>query len=80
MKKVVEQLINNNIRSTCTNDTLLHLCVSRLNVIKSGYFSDGTSLVVSYNRIHVYDFNCFFLKKKIIYLFNSTVFSQIYQC
>lgn len=47
MKKVVEDLINNNIRSACTNDTLLHLCVSRLNVIKSGYFSDGTSLVVS---------------------------------
>lgn len=47
MKKAVEGLIQNDVRSACTKDTLLHLCVSRLNVIKSGYFSDGTSLIVS---------------------------------
>lgn len=34
----VQNLVLGNIRSACTNDTLLHLCVSRLNVIKSSYF------------------------------------------
>lgn len=45
--QAVRSLVKDNIRSACTNDTLLHLCVSRLNIIKSGYFSDGTSLRVN---------------------------------
>lgn len=44
--EAVRSLVKDNIRSACTNDTLLHLCVSRLNIIKSGYFSEGTSLRV----------------------------------
>lgn len=46
----VKKLVRNQIRSACTNDTLLHLCVSRLNVIKSGYFNDGTPVGVSIHR------------------------------
>uniref|UniRef100_A0A8D8JRE1 Protein fem-1 homolog C n=1 Tax=Culex pipiens TaxID=7175 RepID=A0A8D8JRE1_CULPI len=38
----VRTLVRNNIRSAITNDTLLHLSVSRLNVIKSGYFTDDS--------------------------------------
>lgn len=47
VKENVRKLVKNHIRSACTNDTLLHLCVSRLNVIKSGYFNDGTAVGVS---------------------------------
>ncbi|XP_055376509.1 protein fem-1 homolog C [Condylostylus longicornis] len=32
------------IRSACTSDSLLHLCVSRLNVIKSTYFTDENNV------------------------------------
>ncbi|XP_052866251.1 protein fem-1 homolog C [Anopheles cruzii] len=39
----VHALVRNNIRSAITSDTLLHLSVSRLNVIKSGYFNDDTN-------------------------------------
>lgn len=39
----VQGIVRANIRSACTNDTLLHLCVSRLNVIKSGYFTDDNN-------------------------------------
>lgn len=42
----VQNLVKNNLNSACTNDTLLHLCVSRLNIIKSGYFADGTTIGV----------------------------------
>lgn len=45
--RAIRSLVKDNIRSACTNDTLLHLCVSRLNIIKSGYFSDGTSIRVN---------------------------------
>lgn len=37
----VKELVKLNICSACTSDTLLHLCVSRLNVIKSGYLNDN---------------------------------------
>lgn len=47
----VRKLVKNRIRSACTNDTLLHLCVSRLNVIKSGYFNDGTAVGVSLDTL-----------------------------
>ena len=40
----VSRLVRSNIRSACTNDTLLHLSVSRLNVIKSGYFTDDSNM------------------------------------
>lgn len=36
----VRKLVQANITSACTNDSLLHLCVSRLNVIKSGLLND----------------------------------------
>lgn len=40
LTSAVRPLIDNDIRSACTSDSLLHLSVSRLNVIKSAYFSD----------------------------------------
>lgn len=40
----VYDLVHTRVRSACTYDTLLHLCVSRLNVIKSGYLSDENHL------------------------------------
>lgn len=40
----VIELVAANIRSACTYDTLLHLCVSRLNVIKR-YLADSTLTV-----------------------------------
>lgn len=46
VSETIRSLIKSNIRSACTNDTLLHLCVSRLNIIKSGYFNDGTGMRV----------------------------------
>lgn len=49
----VRQLVRNNIRSAITNDTLLHLSVSRLNVIKSGYFTDDSSLRVIFPNLNV---------------------------
>ena len=47
----VKKLVASNIRSACTYDTLLHLCVSRLNVIKSGYLTDNSSLTVVYFNV-----------------------------
>lgn len=44
--RAVSDLVRFNIRSACTSDTLLHLCVSRLNVIKSGYLGDDNNLKV----------------------------------
>ncbi|KFB51997.1 AGAP004499-PA-like protein [Anopheles sinensis] len=41
--RAVHALVQSNIRSASNNDTLLHLSVSRLNVIKSGYFTDDTT-------------------------------------
>ncbi|XP_035775626.1 protein fem-1 homolog C-like [Anopheles albimanus] len=40
--RAVRGLVASNVRSAITSDTLLHLSLSRLNVIKSGYFSDDT--------------------------------------
>uniref|UniRef100_A0A1L8DB14 Putative ankyrin repeat protein n=1 Tax=Nyssomyia neivai TaxID=330878 RepID=A0A1L8DB14_9DIPT len=51
--KAVTELVKSNIRSACTNDTLLHLSVSRLNVINSGYFSDDNNLTVIFPSLEV---------------------------
>lgn len=40
----VHSLVLSNPRSATTGDTLLHLCVSRLNTIKSSYFSDDNQV------------------------------------
>ncbi|XP_065371653.1 protein fem-1 homolog A [Calliphora vicina] len=42
----VRKLIQANITSACTNDSLLHVCVSRLNVIKSGLLNDENLNVI----------------------------------
>jgi len=44
MREMVTALIRSNPRSASTGDTLLHLCVSRLNTIKSAYFSDDNQV------------------------------------
>lgn len=36
----VRPMVVANLRSACNEDSLLHLCTSRLNVIKSVYFAD----------------------------------------
>lgn len=43
--KIVSDLICSNPRSASTGDTLLHLCVSRLNTIKSSYFQDDNQMI-----------------------------------
>nr|BAL61211.1 fem-1 homolog A-like protein [Locusta migratoria manilensis] len=43
--RMVEELIQSNPRSASTGDTLLHLCVSRLNTIKSSYFQDDNQMI-----------------------------------
>uniref|UniRef100_A0A1B0DQ18 Ankyrin repeat domain-containing protein 54 n=1 Tax=Phlebotomus papatasi TaxID=29031 RepID=A0A1B0DQ18_PHLPP len=53
VSEAVTELVQSNIRSACTNDTLLHLSVSRLNVIKSGYFSDDNNLTVIFPSLEV---------------------------
>ncbi|KAG8250154.1 hypothetical protein J6590_107729, partial [Homalodisca vitripennis] len=40
VSECVRALVWSSPRSATTGDTLLHLCVSRLNTIKSSYFSD----------------------------------------
>lgn len=49
----VKRLIMNDIRSSCTRDTLLHLTTSRLNVIKSGYLTEDTQLKPIFPNIDV---------------------------
>jgi hypothetical protein len=44
MREMVTALIRSNPRSASTGDTLLHLCVSRLNTIKSSYFADDNQV------------------------------------
>lgn len=53
VKQSVRSLVRSNLRSAITNDTLLHLSVSRLNVIKSGYFTDESSLKVIFPNVNV---------------------------
>nr|CAD7414108.1 unnamed protein product [Timema poppensis] len=43
--RMVSKLLRHNVRSASTGDTLLHLCVSCLNTIKSSYFSDDNQLI-----------------------------------
>lgn len=43
----VRGLVQADVRSAHTRDTLLHLCVSRLNVIRSTYFADELDVTVS---------------------------------
>lgn len=74
MCETIRSLIKSNIRSACTNDTLLHLCVSRLNIIKSGYFNDATGMRVDRKRN---EFNGLFLKFNFFLLF-SNVFQGIF--
>ncbi|XP_014255354.1 protein fem-1 homolog CG6966 [Cimex lectularius] len=45
VKKSVRELVKANPHSASTGDTLLHLCVSRLNTIKSSYFTDDNLLI-----------------------------------
>ncbi|OWR41527.1 fem-1 A protein [Danaus plexippus plexippus] len=40
----VRRLVAADVRSAHTGDTLLHLCVSRLNVVRSTYFADETAV------------------------------------
>lgn len=47
VKRNVNRLLREDLRSASTGDTMLHLVVSRLNVIKSGYFMEDTSGRVS---------------------------------
>ncbi|XP_037043236.1 protein fem-1 homolog CG6966 [Bradysia coprophila] len=49
----VQTLVLGNIRSAITNDTLLHLSVSRLNVIKSSYFQYENNIRVVFPNIEV---------------------------
>lgn len=42
---LVSQLIRINPRSTSCEDTLLHLCTSKSNTVKSGYFLDEDPIV-----------------------------------
>jgi hypothetical protein len=44
MRKIVTDIIRSNPRSASTGDTLLHLCVSRLNTIKSSYIADDNQV------------------------------------
>lgn len=44
--ELVTNLIRINPRSSTTGDTLLHLCVSRLNTIRSNYFADDNQVYV----------------------------------
>lgn len=53
--KLITDLIRINPRSATTEDTLLHLCVSKLNVIKSGYFLDEEPLEI-FPRMNVIHF------------------------
>lgn len=44
--ELVTNLVRMNPRSSSTGDTLLHLCVSRLNTIKSNYFMDDNQVYI----------------------------------
>jgi hypothetical protein len=50
MRKIVTGIIRSNPRSASTGDTLLHLCVSRLNTIKSSYFADDNQVCQKANK------------------------------
>ncbi|XP_022900718.1 protein fem-1 homolog C isoform X2 [Onthophagus taurus] len=43
---LVTKLIQINPRCATTDETLLHLCVSKLNTIRSGYFSDEQPVII----------------------------------
>ncbi|KAK7865662.1 hypothetical protein R5R35_006914 [Gryllus longicercus] len=45
VQEMVTSLIRTNPRSSSSGDTILHLCVSRLNTIKSSYFHDDNQII-----------------------------------
>ncbi|BES96833.1 sex-determining protein fem-1 [Nesidiocoris tenuis] len=45
LRNSVTELVKANPHSASTGDTLLHLCVTRLNTIKSSYFSDDSQFI-----------------------------------
>ncbi|KAG6464429.1 hypothetical protein O3G_MSEX014505 [Manduca sexta] len=51
--QAVRELVAADVRSAHTGDTLLHLCVSRLNVIRSTYFGDEVSVQPVFPSVNV---------------------------
>lgn len=45
---LVMNLVKINLRTAGTDDTLLHLCVSKLNTIRSSYFMDEDPVVSNF--------------------------------
>ncbi|XP_026754117.2 protein fem-1 homolog A [Galleria mellonella] len=53
LRAAVAGLVRADVRSAHTGDTLLHLCVSRLNVIRSTYFADELSVPPMFPSVEV---------------------------
>lgn len=49
VKEHIKNLIRVNPKSIITEDTLLHLCVSKLNTLRSSYFVDEDPIVSNYS-------------------------------
>lgn len=65
--ELVANLIRINPRSATTDDTLLHMCVSKLNTIRSGYFMDEEPIVC---------ISLFKLCKSVISLYFQVIFPE----
>lgn len=51
VQRLVTDLVRVNPKSGTTDDSLLHLCVSKLNTIRSGYFSEDEPIVSNNNEV-----------------------------
>lgn len=57
--ELVANLIRINPKSATTDDTLLHMCVSKLNTIRSGYFMDEEPIVGLFCSFEIHTYICF---------------------
>lgn len=45
IKELITDLVRKNVRCAAQEDSILHLCVSKLNTIRSSYFMDEEPIV-----------------------------------
>lgn len=51
VRQLITDLVRKNVRTVTSEDTILHLCVSKLNTIRSTYFMDEDPIVIYPNSI-----------------------------
>lgn len=52
VKQLITELVRKNVRCAAQEDSILHLCVSKLNTIRSSYFMDEEPIVSTKHNLN----------------------------